>query len=75
MDYDENSVTPSDLTTKSNPVEKEEECSVCVAVNIRPLIGAELVEGCQECLQVAAEQAQVLYSILLFFSEFALYTR
>lgn len=75
MDYDENSVTPSDLITKSNPVEKEEECSVCVAVNIRPLIGNELVEGCQECLQVAAEQAQVLYFVSLSFSEFVLYTR
>eukprot|EP00210_Caulerpa_lentillifera_P007067 g6760.t1 len=59
MDYDDNPITSSDLTSKANNIEKEEECSVCVAVNIRPLIGAELVEGCQECLQVASEQAQV----------------
>ncbi|GMH44881.1 hypothetical protein BSKO_12838 [Bryopsis sp. KO-2023] len=36
-----------------------EECSVCVAVNIRPLIGQEIVEGCQECLNVTPGQPQV----------------
>ena len=30
----------------------EEECSVCVAVHVRPLIDIELVDGCQECLKV-----------------------
>lgn len=49
----------SESLIKANNVEKEEECSVCVAVNIRPLIGNELAEGCRECLQVAAKQAQV----------------
>eukprot|EP00210_Caulerpa_lentillifera_P001544 g1482.t1 len=53
------SSTNLDLVMKGNSAEKEEECSVCVAVNIRPLVGNELVESCRECLQVAAEQAQV----------------
>jgi hypothetical protein len=37
---------------------KREE-SVCVAVNIRPLIDIELDQGCQECLFVAPGQNQV----------------
>lgn len=65
MECDDNSGAASELATKSTAVEKEEECSVCVAVNIRPLVTNEIVEGCQECLQVAAEQAQVPLSLSL----------
>lgn len=32
---------------------------MCVAVNIRPLIGQELVEGCRECVTVTPGQPQV----------------
>lgn len=39
----------------------EEDCSVRVAVHIRPLIDAELVEGCQTCLSVSPGQSQVIY--------------
>jgi hypothetical protein len=38
----------------------DEDCSVCVAVHIRPLIASELTEGCQTCLSVATGQPQVL---------------
>lgn len=34
--------------------------AVRVAVHIRPLIEAELAKGCQEILEVAPDQAQVL---------------
>ena len=37
----------------------EEDCSVCVAVHIRPLIGSEVADGCQTCLSVASGQKQV----------------
>lgn len=58
MDSENQSVANSDAASKAT--EKEEECSVCVVVNIRPLISNELVEGCRECLDVDAEQAQVI---------------
>lgn len=38
---------------------KRSEESVCVAVNIRPLIEIELEQGCQECLSVAPGLPQV----------------
>jgi len=37
----------------------DEDCSVCVAVHIRPLIASELTEGCQTCLSVAPGEPQV----------------
>lgn len=36
-----------------------EECCVCVAVHIRPLIASELAEGCQTCLQGAPSKPEV----------------
>lgn len=42
----------------SVPGKKSEE-SVCVAVNIRPLIEIELDQGCQECLYVTPGLGQV----------------
>lgn len=59
MDPENQLVTNSDVASKATERDKEEECSVCVAVNIRPLVGNELVEGCQERLDVDAAQAQV----------------
>ena len=41
----------------------DEDCSVCVAVHIRPLIAIELADGCQACLSVADGQKQVLSSL------------
>lgn len=38
---------------------KKAEESVCVAVNIRPLIDIELEQGCQECLSVTPGLPQV----------------
>lgn len=38
----------------------DEDCSVCVAVHIRPLIAIEVADGCQTCLSVADGQKQVL---------------
>ena len=67
MDAENPSAVNSELVSKST--EKEEECSVCVAVNIRPLIGNELVEGCQECLDVDAGLAQVMSSDVLLLGE------
>ena len=63
MDAENPSAANPEIISKST--EKEEECSVCVAVNIRPLIGNELVEGCQECLDVDAGLAQVMPSDVL----------
>lgn len=39
---------------------KEEECSVCVAVKIRPLVPSELEQGSRSCLLVAPGIPQVL---------------
>lgn len=33
--------------------------SVCVAINIRPLVAAELEEGCKECLTITPGEPQV----------------
>ena len=38
----------------------DEDCSVRVAVHIRPLIAIEIADGCQTCLTVADGQKQVL---------------
>ena len=35
--------------------------AVCVAVHIRPLVDAELAQGCQPCLTVTPGQPQVGY--------------
>lgn len=45
--------------TSSNSGAKKSEESVCVAVNIRPLIDIELDQGCQECLYVTPGTSQV----------------
>ena len=37
----------------------DETCSVCVAVNIRPLIASELSEGCQKCVSSSTIPPQV----------------
>lgn len=36
-----------------------EECSVCVAVHVRPLISQELEDGCKECLVLTPGEPQV----------------
>ena len=38
---------------------ESEECCVCVAVHIRPLIPTELAEGCQACLQPTPGRPEV----------------
>ena len=35
--------------------------AVCVAVHIRPLVDAELAQGCQPCLNVTPGQPQVAF--------------
>ena len=42
------------------PQENEsDECSVCVAVHVRPLIDSELLEGCDSLLTTTPQQPQV----------------
>jgi len=38
---------------------EEEDCAVCVAVHIRPLIDSEVVAGCQACLKVTPGAPQI----------------
>lgn len=40
-------------------MEGSENCSVKVAVHIRPLIGDERVQGCKECVTVTPGKPQV----------------
>ncbi len=48
------------------PQEQEsDECSVCVAVHVRPLIDSELLEGCDSLLQTTSQQPQVRQADLL----------
>lgn len=37
-----------------------EECSVCVAVHVRPLIDSEVLDGCDSLLTTTPNQPQVL---------------
>lgn len=37
----------------------DQECCVCVAVHVRPLIDREIEQACQECLVVPYGQPQV----------------
>lgn len=41
-----------------------ESCSVKVAVNIRPLIGDEVTQGCRECVSVSPVTPQVSFPIV-----------
>lgn len=54
MEVDENSFVAS-----AGKQGTDEDCSVCVAVHIRPLIANEVSEGCQTCLGVAESHKQV----------------
>lgn len=36
-----------------------DECSVCVAVHVRPLIDSELLDGCDSLLTTTPDQPQV----------------
>ena len=52
------------LSSRAHPTTGDsEECCVCVAVHVRPLIYSELSEGCQACLEVDQERPQVLLCI------------
>ena len=42
-----------------SPVPESNADAVCVAVHIRPLVDAELAQGCQPCLTVTPGQPQV----------------
>ena len=52
-------------SSDSGPISRDrttadsEECCVCVAVQVRPLIDGELIEGCQNCLTTLPNQPQV----------------
>ena len=39
--------------------QEADECSVCVAVHVRPLIDSELLEGCESLLATTPQQPQV----------------
>lgn len=41
-----------------SPASESSHDAVCVAVHIRPLVDAELAEGCQPCLTVTPGQPQ-----------------
>ncbi|DBB08621.1 TPA: hypothetical protein ACH3X3_008748 [Trebouxia sp. C0006] len=40
--------------------QESDECSVCVAVHVRPLIDSELLEGCEALLNTTPQQPQVV---------------
>jgi len=42
-----------------------DDCSVKVAVHIRPLIGDERIQGCQDCVTVVTGKPQVQLFFLL----------
>ena len=41
------------------PEHESDECSVCVAVHVRPLIDSEVLEGCDSLLTTTPQQPQV----------------
>ena len=41
------------------PEQNVDECSVCVAVHVRPLIDSELLDGCDSLLTTTPDQPQV----------------
>lgn len=43
-------------------MEASENCSVKVAVHIRPLISDERLQGCKECVTVTPGKPQVLFT-------------
>lgn len=43
--------------------QESDECSVCVAVHVRPLIDSELLEGCDALLTTTPQQPQVTRSV------------
>ena len=45
--------------------QESDECSVCVAVHVRPLIDSELLEGCEALLNTTPQQPQVRQADLL----------
>lgn len=44
--------------------QEADECSVCVAVHVRPLIDSELLEGCDALLTTTPQQPQASVSDL-----------
>lgn len=48
-----------------SPHDRDASQSVRVAVNIRPLITPELLNGCTDCITVVPGEPQVLLSVLL----------
>lgn len=55
---------PDESVVETDRAPAEEDCSVCVAVHIRPLIENEIADGCQPCLSVANSQPQVRSKLL-----------
>ena len=47
------------LPAVANLDNESDECSVCVAVHVRPLIDSELLEGCDALLNTTPQQSQV----------------
>lgn len=50
---------PSDAVQPARRSDEADECCVCVAVHVRPLIDSEVLEGCQSCLTTFAKQPEV----------------
>ena len=48
----------------SSPAAEPSADAVCVAVHIRPLVAAELAEGCQPCLTITPGQPQACFSCM-----------
>ena len=46
----------------SSPAAESSADAVCVAVHIRPLVAAEMAEGCQPCLTITPGQPQACFS-------------
>ena len=46
--------------------QEADECSVCVAVHVRPLIDSELLEGCDSLLTTNSQTPQVRSAAMTF---------
>lgn len=51
----------SSSLSSSPPSSSPESCCVKVAVNVRPLIGDEVTQGCRECVSVSPVTPQVSF--------------
>lgn len=48
-------------SSSSSPSSSPKSCCVKVAVNVRPLIGDEITQGCRECVSVSPVTPQVSF--------------